>query len=55
MAKPKTIEEIKIYKELVEKYKDSKKIMEVIQEKYNDQSDKEDWQTTKEMLDWIVG
>ena len=55
MAKPKTIEEIKIYKELVEKYKDNKKIIEVIQEKYNDQSDEESWSLAKATLDWIEG
>ena len=55
MTKPKTVEEIKIYKELVEKYKDNKYAMDMIQGKYNNQTMKEDWQTTKEMLEWIVG
>ena len=55
MAKPKDEEEERIYKELVEKYKDNKKAMVMIQGSYNNPTDKEDWQTMKEMLEWIVG
>ena len=54
MAKPKDEEEERIYKELVEKYKNNKYAMDMIQGKYNNPTTREDWQTTKEILEWIV-
>ena len=55
MAKPKTVEEIKIYKELVEKYKDNKLAKEMIQGLYNSQKDNSSWKLMEATLGWIEG
>ncbi len=55
MAKPKDEEELQIYKELLEKYKDNDMAMEMIQGLYNRQKDTSSWKLMKATLGWIEG
>ncbi len=47
MAYPKTKEELKIYKELLEKYKDDQDVIEAIEQKRDDETNHESWETMK--------
>ena len=55
MAKPKNDEEQKIYEKLIEKYKDNKLAMEMIQGQYNRENDKSSWKLMEATLGWIEG
>lgn len=53
MAYPKTPEELKIYKELLEKYKDDRLLIDQIKFKAKDETDKESWEDAKYWFDLI--
>ena len=54
MAYPKTPEELKIYKELLEKYKNDPETIEMIEWQAQDESDKQPWAEAKPEIEMMA-
>lgn len=53
MAYPKTPEELKIYKELLEKYKDNPETLDLIKWNRDDKTNHRSWAEIKEAMDYL--